>query len=115
VDQAQQGYSFPGMKKLVEEVVDNCDICNRKQVRRHKPYGNLEPLPVLKVAWSSVSLDFITGILESKDLVTGVAYDQILVVVDRLTKWAYFILTRKTMTAEQLAYVFEREVVSRHL
>ena len=115
IGQARQGYSFPGMKKLVQEVIDGCDICNRKQTRRHKPYGNLEPLPVPKAAWSSISLDFITGIPESRDPVTGVPYDQILVVVDRLTKWAYFIPTQKTMTAEQLAYVFEREIVSRHL
>lgn len=113
--QAQQGYAFPGMKKLVEEVVDNCDICNKTKTRRHKPYGLLEPLPTPTAAWSSISMDFITGIPESKDPATGVSYDSIWVVVDRLTKWAYFLPCSKTTTAEQLAYLFERDIVSVHL
>ena len=37
------------MKKLVEEVVDNCDIYNRKKIKKHKLYGNLELLLVLKI------------------------------------------------------------------
>lgn len=113
--QAQQGYAFPGMKKLVEEVVDNCDVCNRAKVRRHKPYGLLEPLPAPKAAWSSISMDFITGIPESKDPATSVSYDSIWVVVDRLTKWAYFLPCSTRTTAEQLAYLFERHVASQHL
>lgn len=59
---------------------------------RHKPYGLLEPLPTAKRAWGSISMDFITGLPDS--MVpdgTDVSYDAIWVVVDRLTKWAYFL------------------------
>jgi hypothetical protein len=36
-------------------------------------------------------MDFITKLLLSKDLAIGVKYNSILIVVDRLTKWVYFI------------------------
>jgi hypothetical protein len=36
-------WDFPGMRKMVEEVVRNCDICNRSRTSRHKPYGLLQP------------------------------------------------------------------------
>ena len=38
-------------------------------------------------------------------------YDSILVVVDRYTKIAYYVLYRKEITAEGLADVFLREVI----
>ena len=38
-------------------------------------------------------------------------YDSILVVVDRYTKIAYYVLCRKEITAEGLADVFLREVI----
>ena len=41
-------------------------------------------------------MDFITKLPASKDSATGVIYDSILTVVDRLTKWAYFFLYKET-------------------
>jgi hypothetical protein len=40
-------------------------------------------------------MDFITKLLASKDLVTGVEYNSILTIVDRLTKWSYFLPYRE--------------------
>jgi hypothetical protein len=36
-------------------------------------------------------MDFITKLPASKDSVTGVKYNSILTIVDRLTKWSYFL------------------------
>ena len=35
-------------------------------------------------------MDFNTKLPTSKDLVTGVEYDSILTIVDKLAKWSYF-------------------------
>ena len=43
---------------------------------------------------------------------TGVTYDSVLVVIDRLTKYCYFLLYMEFLTAEDLAYVFLRVVAS---
>jgi len=36
-------------------------------------------------------MDFITKLLLSQDSTTGIKYDSILTIVDRLTKWTYFL------------------------
>jgi hypothetical protein len=50
----------------------------------------------------------------SKDPTTGVEYDSILVVVDRLTKFGYILPFKETYTAEDLARIFMRNIVSIH-
>jgi hypothetical protein len=50
----------------------------------------------------------------SRDPITGVKYDFILVVTDRLTKYIYIILYLEANTAEDLAYAFLRVVVANY-
>ena len=50
-------------------------------------------------------MDFIVKLLKSTDLVIRNKYDLILVIVDRLTKYLYFVLYNKTINAEQLGYL----------
>jgi len=52
--------------------------------------------------------------LTSQDKVTGIEYDYLLVIIDRLTKYIILILCLTTLTAEHLANIFLKEVVSRH-
>ena len=46
---------------------------------------------MLGQAWDLVSIDFIVKLLELGELITKVVYDSILVIVDRLIKFAYFV------------------------
>jgi hypothetical protein len=48
-------------------------------------------------------MDFITDLPYSEDPALEQTYDGILVVVDRLTKYAHFIPYKKTFTAPQVA------------
>lgn len=115
MERVRQHYGFPGMKKRVEEVVRDCTTCTKTKAARHQPYGLLEPLPTPERAWGSISMDFITKLPHSEAPDgTGTKYDAIWVVVDRLTKWAYFLPWKETTTAEQLSYLFERHIVSHH-
>ena len=45
---------------------------------------------------------------------TGVVYDSILVIIDRLTKYVYFILYKEASTIEELAYIFVKWIVANH-
>ena len=42
-------------------------------------------------AWDLVSIDFIVKLLELEELIIKVTYNSILVIVDRLTKFTYFV------------------------
>lgn len=55
-------------------------------------------------------MDFITDLPPSSG--EGTAFDSILVVVDRYTKYARYIPVKKTITAEELAVVFEKHILT---
>jgi hypothetical protein len=61
-----------------------------------------------------MALDFITKLPPFKELITGVIYNSIMVVTDRLTKYAYFIPYLKSSSAKDLVYIFYKHVVTNH-
>jgi hypothetical protein len=61
-----------------------------------------------------MALDFMTKLPLFKELIIGVMYDSIMVVINRLTKYAYFIPYLKSSSAEDLAYMFYKYVVTNH-
>jgi hypothetical protein len=71
-------------------------------------------LKVLTGAWKSIALDFIVKLPLLKEALTGVTYDSILIVTDRLIKYAHFISYKEGSTAEELAYTFNRNIITNY-
>jgi IS30 family transposase len=90
------------------DYVKSCTTCARSKAKQHKPYGLLRQLPVLLCPWESISMDFIKQLSDSE------GFTAILVVVDRFTKQALFILTYDTITSAKLAELFIIHVFSKH-
>ena len=109
-----RNYYFPGMNRKIREWIKKCDLCWKTKNSRHKPYGEMKTPAAPTQAWTSIAWDFITKLPVSRDPVTKFEYDAILVVTDRLSKYAYFIPFKETMTAEDLAYIFLTEIWSQH-
>ena len=65
-------------------------------------------LPILNVVWEDISLDFITGLPSSHGFVV------ILVVVDRLSKYAYLLPLKRPLTTSSVVEVFVFEVAKLH-
>jgi hypothetical protein len=65
----------------------------------HTP-GLLQPLPIPFEAWTSIGVDFITGLSKSD------GKDVIMVVVDRLNKCAHFIPLSHLYSATKVAQAF---------
>nr|XP_016489435.1 PREDICTED: uncharacterized protein LOC107809347 [Nicotiana tabacum] len=75
----------------------------------HMAYpGLLQPLPIPNQAWSHISMDFIEGLPKSKNK------EVILVVVDRLTKYAHFIALTHPYTAVFVVEVFWKKIHCLH-
>jgi hypothetical protein len=96
---------------VVKEVISECDIYIRNKTSCYVLYRILD---ILKTPWTSIILDFVVKLLLSRDLITGIEYDFILVVTDRLTKYTYIILYLEVNTVEDLAYMFLRVVVTNY-
>ncbi|WVZ16578.1 hypothetical protein V8G54_009560 [Vigna mungo] len=66
------------------------------------------PLPIPTQVWSNFSMDFIGGLPKVQ------GKDTILVVVDRLTKYAHFLALTHPFTAAEVAQLFIKEIVRLH-
>ena len=62
-----QKYYWPSLRKDVESYVKGCDVCLASKAVRHKPYGDLQSLPVPTHRWKDLSMDFVTGLPLSAD------------------------------------------------
>ena len=93
--------------------VKGCDICLASKAVRHKPYGDLQLLPIPTHQWKDLSMDFVTGLPILTDW-KGDSYDSILVIVDRLTKMVHYQPVQVTIDAPKLAEVILDVVVWHH-
>src|SRR5207302_1863185 len=101
-------YYWPKMRETIKRYITNWDTCQRTKVVRHAPYGLLQSNEAPSRPWKSISMDFITDLLESA------GHDAILVVVDRLTKMSHFIPCRKDINIKQFVLVFLKEIFRLH-
>jgi hypothetical protein len=86
----------------------------RNKTLYYTPYKIIQILDILKTPWTLIVLDFVVKLLLSRDLITGIEYDSILVITDRLTKYTYIILYLEASIAEDLAYTFLRVVIANY-
>lgn len=106
-------FTWSGIAEDVREYVATCPVCQGKAIHRHRPYGELEPLPVPPdlTPFKEISLDWITGLPTS--MRNGMEYNSILTIVCRVSKYALFIPTREDATAVDLAQLFFEHVECR--
>ena len=91
-----------------EEFVKECPVC-QKNKSENVPYpGLLQPLPILEMAWSHISMDFIEGLPRSG------GKNCILVVVDKFSKFSHFIPLSHPFTAAVIAKTFMQHVYRLH-
>ncbi|KAL2246590.1 UNVERIFIED_CONTAM: Transposon Tf2-12 polyprotein [Sesamum indicum] len=101
----KRAYYWPQLWDDVETYVRTCLICQQDKAGHQKKAGLLQPLPIPKRPWESVSMDYISGLPKVGDL------GSIIVVVDRLSKYATFIAAPKHVTAEGTAHLFFKHIV----
>jgi hypothetical protein len=101
-------FHWPQLKKAIETFVSECLVCQRaKSEQCHYP-GLLSPLPIPNMAWTFINMDFVEGLPKSGNK------NAILVVVDRLTKYAHFLPLAHPFTAQSVAQLFMDNIFKLH-
>jgi hypothetical protein len=96
------------MKQDVRNFVVECDVCQRNKGETVKSPGTLQPLPIPPAIWRDISMDFIVGLPKSGNK------SVIMVVVDRLSKYAHLCALQHPFTTSTVAQLFMDQVFKLH-
>jgi hypothetical protein len=96
------------MSRKIKEYIFTCDVCQKVKPRPHAPIRLLQPIPVLAQPFEVIPMDFITELPVSK-----AGHDSILVVIDKLTKYALFIPTTSKIDEKGTAGLFFKQVIAK--
>nr|GEX07142.1 reverse transcriptase domain-containing protein [Tanacetum cinerariifolium] len=102
-------YWWPNMKANISMYVSKFLTCAKVKAKHQKLSELLQQpeIPVWK--WERITMNFISGLPR-----TSSGCDTIWVIVDRLTKLAHFLPTKKTNTMEKLMQLYFKEIMCRH-
>jgi hypothetical protein len=101
-------FAWRGLKAAVEDYVRQCQVCQQCKHEHIKPAGKLQPLPIPHVPWQEITMDFVEGLPKSD------GFEVIMVVVDRLTKFAHFVPLKHPFSAAQVATALWDNVIKLH-
>lgn len=101
-------FAWPKMKTMIKQFVQTCLTCQQAKPERVKYPGLLQPLPTPDRAWKMITMDFVEG------LPTSGSANCIMVVVDKLTRYAHFIPLHHPFTAAKVALAFLDHVFKLH-
>ncbi len=97
------------MKKDIVDYVMKCLVCQQVKAEHQCPAGILQNLEIPEWKWDMIAMDFVVGLPRIQR-----GYDSIWVIVDRLTKCAYFLPVKFVYTAAQYARIYLDSIVSLH-
>eukprot|EP00253_Pinus_taeda_P035943 PITA_35943 len=99
---------WDGPKSDIQKLLVECLVCQQNNVETIKTSGLLQPLSIPSQHWEEVSMDFITGLPKSE------GKSVIMVVVDRLTKYAHFCALSHPFKASTVSTAFMETIQKLH-
>jgi hypothetical protein len=101
-------FFWDGLKTNVQRFVEECLVFQQNNMETIKTQGILQPLAIPSQCWEEVSMDFITGLPNSKG--KGV----IMVIFDRITKYTHFCALSQPFKANTVVAAFMEIVQKLH-
>ena len=101
-------FFWDGLKSDIQKFVAECLVCQQNKVETIKTPGLLQPLSIPSQHWEEVSMDLITGLPKSE------GKSVIMVVVDRLTKYAHFCALSHPFKASTVSTAFMETIQKLH-
>jgi hypothetical protein len=93
------------MKQDIVENIVKCLECQQVKVEIKNPARILRPLQIIEWKWETIFMDFVTGFPK-----TIKKHDEIMVILDKLSKEANFIPIESNFKAIDSDNVFMREI-----
>lgn len=97
---------LPNLKETIATYVSKCLTYAKLKAEYQKPPGLLQKPEIPEWKQEQVTMDFITKLPKMPG-----GYDMIQVVIDHLTKSAYFLPIKETEKMEKLGMPYAKEIV----
>ena len=107
-DLLRRWYWWPQLNKDMREFCRTCQVCQRSKDVNTKPAGKLHPLPIPVKPWDSIGMDFIGPFPKTN------GHNYLWVVICRMTSMVHLVPVHTTMTAQDLSWVYLREIICLH-
>ena len=104
----KKDFFWDGLKSYIQNFVAECLVCQQNKVETIKTTSLLQPLSIPSQCWEEVLMDFITGLPKSE------GKNFIMVVVDKLTKYANFCALSHPFKASTISTAFVETVQKLH-
>ena len=105
----KQYYWWRGMKKDIAEYVSKCLTCQQVKFEYQVPFDLLNLIPIPQWKWVNITMDFVSGFP-----LTQRKHDSVRVIINRLTKSAYFLRVRLNYSMDRLAEQYVSKIVRLH-
>nr|GFA48778.1 reverse transcriptase domain-containing protein [Tanacetum cinerariifolium] len=107
--QGEASKDLKALAELLRGLETHVSTCSVVKTKHQKPSRLLQQPKLLEWKWEKITMDLVTKLPRSSD-----GYDKIWVIVDRLTKSAYFLPIREDYKTKKLARIYINEIVARH-
>jgi hypothetical protein len=107
-DRVKRSFFWDVMKQDVHNFLVECDVFQRNKGEIFKSPGTLQPLSIPPTIWQDISMDFIVRLPKSSNK------SVIMVVVDRLSKYANLCSLQHPFTTSNVAQLFMDQVFMLH-
>ena len=101
-------FFWDGLKSDIQKFVVECLVFQQNKVETIKTPGIIQPLSIPSQRWEDISMDFITGLPNSE------GWSVIMVVVDRITKYAHFCALSHPFKASTISTMFMETIQKLH-
>lgn len=101
-------FAWPKMKIQIKHHVQCCSVCQQPKPDRAASPGLLLPLPIPTKPWDMITMDFVDGLPQSS------RFNCLLVIVDKRTKFSYFLPLAHPYMAASVAQLFIQQVYKVH-
>ena len=100
VELLSQNYYFLRMRREIEYYVSKCWDYQLNKYLIYTFYRYIRYIKITDYSWQNIIIDFIVKFPKLEDLMTDIIYNNILVVVNKFTKYAHLIPYKKKFTAK---------------
>ena len=100
----RKGYWWPKMNGQISHYVRACPACARAKPQSRSSATTLQPHDVPPEPWHTIALDLV------RPLPLSDGYDTILTIVDKLTKYTYFIPVSRDISSEGIAQIYAKKI-----